>query len=53
MSPSIKGIQSSHNLGRMLRLGSLGEAGAPSIENLVEGAINKEGEGALEEGAST
>ena len=52
MSTSIKGIHSSHNLGRVFPLGSRDEAGAPSIENLVEGAVNGEGEGALEEGAS-
>ena len=53
MSTGIKGIHSSHNLGRMLPLGSPGEAGAPSIEDRVEGAVNGEGEGAFEDGAST
>ena len=53
MSTNIKGIYSSRNLGRMLPLGSQGEAGAPSIEDLVEGAVNGEGEEALEEGAFT
>ncbi len=36
----------------MLPLGSPSEAGTQSIEDLVEGAVNGEGEGALEEGAS-
>ena len=37
----------------MLPLSSLGQSGTPSIEDLVEGAIDGEGEGALEEHAST
>ena len=36
----------------MLPLGSPSEAAAPSIEDLVEGPVNGEGEGTLEEGAS-
>ena len=52
MSARIKGVHCSHNMGRMLPLGSPCEAGAPSVEDLVEGSVNGEGEGALEEGAS-
>ena len=36
----------------MFPLGGPGEAGAPSVEDLVEGSVNGEGEGALEEGAT-
>ena len=36
----------------MLHLSSPCETGAPSIKDLVEGAVNGEGEGALEEVAS-
>ena len=34
-------------------LGSQGQSGTPSVEDLVEGTIDGEGEGALEEHAST
>jgi len=36
----------------MLFLSSSSEAGAPSVEDLVEGYVNGEGEGALREGAT-
>ena len=52
MSARIKSIHSSHNLGRKLPLGSPCETGAPSIKDLVEDAVNGEGEGVVEEGAS-
>ena len=52
MGARIKCVHCSHNLGRMLPLSSPSEAGAPSVEDLVEGAVNGEGKGALEKGAS-
>ena len=52
MSARIEGVHCSHNLGRMLPLRSQGEARPPSVEDLVEGDVEGEGEGALEEGAS-
>ncbi len=48
----IEGVHFSHNLGCMLPLSSPGEAGPPSVQDLVEGASEGEGEGAMEEGAS-
>ncbi len=53
MGTSIECVHCSNDLGRMLPLSSLGEAGAPSVEDLVEGSVNREGEGALEKGSAT
>ncbi len=39
-------------MGGVLPLGSPGQSGTPSVEDLVEGTIDGEGEGALEEHAS-
>ena len=48
----IEGVHCSNNLGCMLLLSTPSEAGPPSVEDLVEGASEGEGEGAMEEGAS-
>ncbi len=47
MGTRIEGVHCTHNLSRMLPLSRLGEVGSPSVEDLVEGAVEGEGEGAL------
>ena len=47
-----EGVHCTHNLGRMLPLSSPGEAGSPRVEDLMESAVEGEGEGPLKEGAS-